>query len=118
MLKLADESFDFTSAEFGGGVGKRSGTCQDATRSAEPANGIGYAAVEQANGKFKDAGDTQEALGFRGRQPAGNLAAGQGAWGNPHEGRDFADRNATLGGKKFERAKGKAPAEFADEMGR
>src|SRR5216683_2873538 len=118
VLELADESFDFASAEFGGGVGQWSGTGQSAARSAEPGDGLGYDALEQANGKFKDPGDTQQPLGFRGSQPAGNLAAGQSARGNPDEGRDFADGNAAFGGKEFKRTKRKAPTQLTNEMGR
>src|SRR5712692_4526724 len=62
VLKLADKSFDLASTEFGGGVGQRRGTSQRAPRGAEPGDGIGYVAIEQANRKFKDPGDTQQAL--------------------------------------------------------
>src|SRR6266478_1788558 len=118
VYELADERFDFASAEFGGGVGERSRASQSAARSAEPGDGFGYAAVEQANGEFEHAGDPEQTLGFRGSEAAGNFAASQGARGNSDECGDFADGNAAFGRKKFERAKRKASAQLVDEMGR
>jgi hypothetical protein len=73
--------------------------------------------MEQGDGKLKDAGDAQEAFGFRGSQPAGNLAASQGAGRDSDEVREFVDGNAAFGGKEFKSAKRKPPAELADEMG-
>src|SRR5260370_26966922 len=101
VYELADERFDFASAEFGGGVGERSKASQSATRNTEPGDGFGYAAVEQANGEFEDAGDPQQTLGFRGSEAAGNFAASQGARGNSDECGDFADGNAAFGRKKI-----------------